>query len=95
MCSFQYVIIPPRRSTAEAIQILVLHLFGDAGSPWLIGKVTNQSIFYKYYMPNDWQLYFYKGISSTDVKDCDLNSTQDLADISQLPINSECRDKSS
>ena len=36
---FQYIIIPSRRSTAEAVQILVSHLLGDAGSPWLVGEV--------------------------------------------------------
>ena len=32
--------IPTRRSTAEAVQILVSHAFGDAGSPYLIGAVS-------------------------------------------------------
>lgn len=36
-----YVIIPTRRSTAGAMQILVSHMFGDAGSPWLIGVVSD------------------------------------------------------
>ncbi len=36
----QYVVIPTRRSTAEAFQILISHAFGDAGSPWLIGQVN-------------------------------------------------------
>ena len=36
-----YVVIPTRRSTAEALQILVSHLFGDAGSPYLIGLVAD------------------------------------------------------
>lgn len=34
-----YVVVPTRRSTAEAVQILVSHAFGDAGSPYLIGQV--------------------------------------------------------
>lgn len=38
-CCFQYIIIPPRRATAGAAQILVSHLLGDAGSPWLVGEV--------------------------------------------------------
>lgn len=37
--SLQYVVIPTRRSTAEAFQILIAHTFGDAGSPYLIGLV--------------------------------------------------------
>ncbi|KAL4685874.1 hypothetical protein H8959_001471 [Pygathrix nigripes] len=32
-----YVVIPTRRSTAEAFQIVLSHLLGDAGSPYLIG----------------------------------------------------------
>ena len=39
---FQYVVAPNRRGTAEALQILVSHLFGDAGSPYLIGVVSEQ-----------------------------------------------------
>ncbi|KAK7488244.1 hypothetical protein BaRGS_00020551 [Batillaria attramentaria] len=37
-----YVIIPTRRSTAEAGQILMSHAFGDAGSPYLIGVVADK-----------------------------------------------------
>jgi len=37
----QYVVIPTRRSTAEAVQILMSHLLGDAGSPYLIGVVMS------------------------------------------------------
>ncbi|MBN3318828.1 SPNS1 protein, partial [Atractosteus spatula] len=36
-----YVVIPTRRSTAEALQIVVSHLLGDAGSPYLIGVVSD------------------------------------------------------
>lgn len=41
-CPFspQYVVIPTRRSTAEAFQIVLSHLLGDAGSPYLIGLVS-------------------------------------------------------
>lgn len=35
-----YVVIPPRRSTAEAFQILISHMFGDAGSPYLVGTIS-------------------------------------------------------
>ncbi|XP_030155779.1 protein spinster homolog 1 isoform X4 [Lynx canadensis] len=34
-----YVVIPTRRSTAEAFQIVLSHLLGDAGSPYLVGLV--------------------------------------------------------
>lgn len=37
---FQYVVIPTRRSTAEAFQILISHALGDAGSPYLVGVVS-------------------------------------------------------
>lgn len=36
----QYVVVPPRRSTAEAFQILISHMLGDAGSPYLVGVVS-------------------------------------------------------
>ncbi|KAL1396165.1 hypothetical protein pipiens_010699 [Culex pipiens pipiens] len=32
-----YVVVPTRRSTAEAFQILISHAFGDAGSPYFVG----------------------------------------------------------
>ncbi|XP_013145206.1 PREDICTED: protein spinster isoform X3 [Papilio polytes] len=35
-----YIVIPPRRSTAEAFQILISHMLGDAGSPYLIGVIS-------------------------------------------------------
>lgn len=37
--SSQYVVVPTRRATAEALQIMVCHLLGDAGSPYLLGAV--------------------------------------------------------
>ncbi|XP_034539185.1 protein spinster homolog 3 [Notolabrus celidotus] len=36
-----YVVIPTRRSTAEALQITVGHLLGDAGSPYLVGAISD------------------------------------------------------
>lgn len=36
----QYVVVPTRRSTAEAFQILISHAFGDAGSPYLVGVIS-------------------------------------------------------
>ncbi|NWR34503.1 SPNS3 protein, partial [Tachuris rubrigastra] len=36
-----YVVTPRRQSTAIALQILLSHLLGDAGSPYLIGAVSN------------------------------------------------------
>jgi len=35
------VVVPTRRGSASAIQILISHLFGDAGSPYLIGLVSD------------------------------------------------------
>ncbi|XP_066585023.1 protein spinster isoform X2 [Prorops nasuta] len=35
-----YVVLPTRRSTAEAFQILFAHAFGDAGSPYLVGLIS-------------------------------------------------------
>lgn len=39
----QYVIIPTRRATAAAFQILVCHIFGDASSPFIVGLVFSYS----------------------------------------------------
>ena len=36
-----YIIVPQRRSTAEAFQILVSHMLGDAASPTLVGAVSD------------------------------------------------------
>ncbi|KAF3706703.1 Protein spinster -like protein 3 Spinster-like protein 3 [Channa argus] len=36
-----YIVVPTRRSTAEALQITVGHLLGDAGSPYLIGIISD------------------------------------------------------
>ena len=36
-----YIVIPPRRGIASATQILVSHMFGDAGSPYLIGLISD------------------------------------------------------
>ncbi|CAL4125981.1 unnamed protein product, partial [Meganyctiphanes norvegica] len=36
-----YIIIPTRRSSAEAFQILFSHAFGDAISPYLVGVVSD------------------------------------------------------
>jgi len=35
-----YVITPNRRSFAQAMQILVAHLLGDAASPYIVGQVS-------------------------------------------------------
>ncbi|XP_073848475.1 lysolipid transporter protein spinster isoform X1 [Musca autumnalis] len=35
-----YVVVPTRRSTAEAFQILISHALGDAGSPYLVGVLS-------------------------------------------------------
>ena len=34
------VIHPNKRSTAFALAIIISHLFGDAGSPYLVGLVS-------------------------------------------------------
>ena len=35
-----YLIVPHRRSFAQAIQIMLSHLFGDATSPYIVGMVS-------------------------------------------------------
>ncbi|KAK2912059.1 hypothetical protein QQF64_027971 [Cirrhinus molitorella] len=41
-----YVVVPTRRATAEALQIMVCHLLGDAGSPYLIGTISDALLKY-------------------------------------------------
>jgi len=36
-----YITMPSRRATANAVQILILHLFGDAGSPYIVGVISD------------------------------------------------------
>lgn len=38
-CVLQSVVVPRCRGTAEALQITVGHILGDAGSPYLTGLV--------------------------------------------------------
>ncbi|XP_066445074.1 protein spinster homolog 1-like [Eleutherodactylus coqui] len=35
-----YIVPPKRRSTAQAMQITLSHLLGDAGSPYIIGAIS-------------------------------------------------------
>ncbi|XP_059481029.1 protein spinster isoform X2 [Neocloeon triangulifer] len=44
-----YVVVPTRRSTAEAFQILLSHALGDAGSPYLVGLLSE---YLKTVLPN-------------------------------------------
>ena len=39
--NLQYVVIPTRRSFAEALQILISHALGDAVSPVIIGSMSD------------------------------------------------------
>uniref|UniRef100_A0A8C0FCF3 Sphingolipid transporter 3 (putative) n=1 Tax=Bubo bubo TaxID=30461 RepID=A0A8C0FCF3_BUBBB len=57
-----YVVTPRRQSTAIALQILVSHLLGDAGSPYLIGIVK---IYFDFEFANS---YIFEGIHFS--KDC-------------------------
>ncbi|TWW74136.1 Protein spinster -like protein 3 [Takifugu flavidus] len=36
-----YIVIPNRRSTAEALQVMFLHLLGDCGSPYIVGAISD------------------------------------------------------
>ncbi|KAH8400771.1 hypothetical protein KR009_000939 [Drosophila setifemur] len=48
-----YVVIPTRRSTAEAFQILISHALGDAGSPYLVGAISEQIMKHLHSNPSD------------------------------------------
>ncbi|XP_076867902.1 protein spinster homolog 3 [Brachyhypopomus gauderio] len=51
-----YVVIPTRRATAEALQIMVCHLLGDAGSPYLLGTISDTVSKLKPNSP-EWRFY--------------------------------------
>jgi len=36
-----YIVIPTRRATASSILIFIMHLFGDASSPYIIGEISD------------------------------------------------------
>ncbi|CAF1910868.1 unnamed protein product [Rotaria magnacalcarata] len=36
-----YIVIPTRRSTASSMLIFVMHLLGDASSPYIIGEISD------------------------------------------------------
>ncbi|CAF1296126.1 unnamed protein product [Adineta ricciae] len=36
-----YIIVPSRRSTASSLQIFVMHLLGDASSPYVVGIISD------------------------------------------------------
>jgi len=38
------VIIPVRRSTAEAIHLMATHALGEAGAPYIIGLISDVSL---------------------------------------------------
>ncbi len=38
----QYVVIPNRRASAEAFQLMASHALGEAGSPYLSGLIADQ-----------------------------------------------------
>ncbi|EDV55817.1 protein spinster isoform X2 [Drosophila erecta] len=48
-----YVVVPTRRSTAEAFQILISHALGDAGSPYLVGAISEAIMKHLHDNPSD------------------------------------------
>jgi len=69
-----YVVSPACRGTAEAVQILTSHAFGDAGSPYLIGVVADGL---KNFLDHSGE------ICHSPVLDLDLNSTA-VADMASV-----------
>ena len=37
----QYVVVPTRRATGQAINLICAHAIGEAGSPYLVGLITD------------------------------------------------------
>jgi hypothetical protein len=44
LCVCRYVIVPTRRSSAEAIHLMATHALGEAGSPYFIGLLADVSL---------------------------------------------------
>ena len=40
MIYFQYVLVPTRRATGEAVQLMLCHALGEAGAPYIIGVMA-------------------------------------------------------
>jgi len=38
---FQYVVIPSRRASASAFQLMASHALGEAGSPYICGLIAD------------------------------------------------------
>jgi len=75
-----YVVVPTCRSTAEAVQILASHAFGDAGSPYLIGVVADGL---KGFLDTTGEIC--KGTNDTSFfKSAELNSTVSLEKLDSL-----------
>lgn len=55
----QYIVIPNRRSTAEALQVTFIHLLGDCGSPYIVGAVRCSSLFSLCLLPGRCKLHFF------------------------------------
>lgn len=47
-----YAVYPNRRSIASAMNILICHLLGDAGSPYVIGAVSQTNFFFQFQNKN-------------------------------------------
>lgn len=79
-----YIVIPTRRSSAEAFQILFSHALGDAGSPYLIGIVADA--FKPYIHVQNGTTTFLPLTTIDPTFDLDLNATSaDLSDLSDPP----------
>uniref|UniRef100_A0A336M1G7 CSON009778 protein n=1 Tax=Culicoides sonorensis TaxID=179676 RepID=A0A336M1G7_CULSO len=66
-----YVVIPTRRSTAEAFQILLSHALGDAGSPYLVGVISDAVKFAMKIVPAGLSINFYRHSQNTFYDDAD------------------------
>ena len=58
-----YVVIPSRRSSAEAFQLMASHALGEAGSPYLTGLISDA---------------FNRTLDNTTMSDCKYNHHQGI-----------------
>ncbi|XP_017078786.1 protein spinster isoform X3 [Drosophila eugracilis] len=81
-----YVVVPTRRSTAEAFQILISHALGDAGSPYLVGAISEAIMKHLQKNPSDSGLTTEMESMSQVAESRMSNVTQAIAEVASNAI---------
>lgn len=92
-----YVVTPTCRGTAEAVQILLSHTFGDAGSPYLIGVISDglKTLLLGGAVACSTLIVGKDSISETSLLNSTSTDSSIISNEEQLPMNiTECKDDS-